>query len=189
MATRNKITEIIAGIKAIYPYYAKESDVGVLVKTWDALLKPYSDKLVDTAFYVCLQTCKTPPTPADVIQEVKEMLKAFEPTGEEMWEKFVAALREANELSCCFSFTAVDENGFTQGQIARKKAMELYEGLPSCLKTYCGSYGAFMLMARETPTSELKYERNRFLKALPDINKTVERRELLNPTNNKNLLN
>ena len=70
MASKNKIIEMIASIKTIYPYYAKDTDVEMLVQTWTVLLKDYSDQEIQAAFYKALQTCKMPPTPADIIEKI-----------------------------------------------------------------------------------------------------------------------
>ena len=74
MASQNKIIEMIAAIKTIYSYYAKDTDVQMLVKTWAVLLKNYPDDAVEVAFYKCLQTCKMPPTPADVIEKLSDLI-------------------------------------------------------------------------------------------------------------------
>lgn len=41
MATQNKVIEMIATIKTVYSYYAKNVDVSLLTKTWVALLRDY----------------------------------------------------------------------------------------------------------------------------------------------------
>lgn len=41
MATKKKIIEMIASVKTIYPYYAKDTDVPTLVNTWALLLREY----------------------------------------------------------------------------------------------------------------------------------------------------
>ena len=93
MATQNKITEVIAAIKTLYSYYAKDTDLAVLVKTWGVLLKPYPDEVVEIALLKCFQKCKTPPTPADVIEQINLMIESTEETDEEIWGKFTKALR------------------------------------------------------------------------------------------------
>ena len=88
MASQEKIIEMIYSVRAVYPYYAKnnnEMETQALVKTWTMLLKDYPDKAVEAAFYKCLQTCKMPPTPADVIEVIKSLVSSKEPTGEELW--------------------------------------------------------------------------------------------------------
>lgn len=186
MATQNKITEIIAAIKTIYPYYAKEADVQILVKTWSALLKDYPDTVVDVAFYKCLQTCKMPPTPADVIENINALLEATEPTDEELWNEFAKALKDAGRLTYYFRFTALESNGLTEGENARRKVEAIWEGLHDKNKQYLGGYGEFMRMACNYDEEELKFERNRYLKTLPTLQKRQQFTELLIKIEGKN---
>ena len=169
MASVNQITSMIAAIKTIYPYYAKDADVQVLVKTWGALLKEYPDEAVKSAFYKCLQTCKMPPTPADVIEQLNAIKAAKEPTDEELWNEYTKALREGEKLIYYFRFTAREANGLTQGENARRKFLSLYENLPEKIKSYLGGYSEFMRMAQNYDDEELKFERNRFIKTMPII--------------------
>lgn len=169
MASINKITEVIAAIKTIYPYYAKETDVQTLVKTWNILLKDYADKDVNTALYMCLQTCKMPPTPADLIERLTTMQKALEPSDEEMWNELTKALRKANRFIYCFNFNAIDANGLTQGENARRSFRKLWEGLPEKIQMYLGGTGEFQRLARNLDEEEIKFERTRFLKTMPTI--------------------
>lgn len=178
MASQNKITEIIAAIKTIYPYYAKEADVSVLVKLWISLLRDFPDEVVEVAFYKCLQTCKMPPTPADVIENLKAMQEAAEPTDEELWNDYISALRKAEKLIYYFRFNAIQSNGKTQGENARAEFNSLWEALPDKVQQYIGGRGEFMRMAQNSDPDELKFERNRFLKTMPTIKARNEFGEL-----------
>lgn len=88
-------------------------------------------------------------------------------------------MREAFELYCQFGFTALDSNGLTQGQNAVRRAEKLYSELPVCLKEYAGSYANFIATAKEADAAFLTYERNRFIKAMPEITKRVEYKQAL----------
>lgn len=178
MASQNKITEIIAAIKTIYPYYAKEADVSVLVKLWNSLLREFPDEVVEVAFYKCLQTCKMPPTPADVLERIKALHEATEPTDEELWNVFTKALNETERQIYRFPYTFVEENGLTQGENARRKVQELWEGLPEKVKQYIGGKGEFIRMAQTHDSDELKFEKTRFLKTMPIIKNRNEYNEL-----------
>lgn len=178
MASQNKITEMLAAIKAIYPYYAKDTDVMVLVGTWKALLRDYPDNAVEVAFYKCLQTCKMPPTPADVIENLKAMQEATEPTDEELWAEYARALREADRLVYYFRFNAIEPNGLTQGENARRKVDALWDALPEKVKQYIGGKSEFLRMSQNYDPDELKFEKNRFLKTMPIIKNRQEYSEL-----------
>lgn len=178
MASQNKITEIIAAIKTIYPYYAKEADVSVLVKLWISLLRDFPDEVVEVAFYKCLQTCKMPPTPADVLENIKALQEATEPTDEELWNVFTKALKETERQIYYFRFNAIMPNGKTQGDNARERVGELWEGLPEKVKQYIGGMGEFIRMAQTYDSDELKFEKTRFLKTMPIIKNRNEYNEL-----------
>lgn len=170
MATINKITEMIASIKTIYPYYAKDTDVQMLVKTWNVLLKNYPDKAVEVAFFKCLQTCKMPPTPADVIEALNAMIESTEPTEEELWDSFTKALRETERQVACFNFSYIPYGEkITQGDMARENVQKIWDNLPEKVQRYIGSKNELIRIARNHTADELKFEKNRFLKAMPTI--------------------
>ena len=178
MASINKITEVIAAIKTIYPYYAKDADVQTLVKTWNVLLKDYSDEDVTTALYMCLQTCKMPPTPADLIERLSSLKASLEPSDEELWNDLTAALRKADWYISRFAGTFREDNGLTQGQNARSGFEKLWEGLPERIRMYLGGKGEFQRLAQNRDDEEIKFERNRFLKTMPTIKKRHEYQQM-----------
>lgn len=165
----NKITEIIGGIKTIYPYYATDTNVETLARTWKLLLKDYPDKAVEIAFYKCLQTCKKPPTPADVIEALNAMIDSTEPTEEELWDCFTKALKQTEKEAYCFNFTFRGPDGKTQGEVARENVQKIWDNLPEKIKRYIGSKNELIRMARNYTADELKFEKGRFLKAMPTI--------------------
>lgn len=180
MASINKITDMIAAIKTIYSYYAKDTNIEVLVKTWNVLLKPYEDEVVEAAFYKCLQTCKVPPTPADVIERITAMHKALEQTDEELWTVYIDALRQTNRQVAMFQYTYVDESGMSQGQKARQKVESIWAGLPSKIRAYFGSQSEMMRYAQSWGNDKdfAVYEKPRFMKAMPIMEKRQESQAL-----------
>lgn len=177
MASINKITEMMAAMKTIYPYFQKDTDVKTLVKTWSVLLNSYTDSAVEVAFYKCLQICKVPPTPADVIEQLNKMIKSDAPSVEEMWNDFIKALDEARKYVYRFNFTATEDNGLTQGQNARKEFKKLWDSLSDDIKQFVGGEGEMIRMA-QADDDELKYEHNRFLKTISTIQSRKETAEL-----------
>lgn len=169
MASINKITEVIAAIKTIYPYYAKETDVQTLVKTWNVLLKDYPDSDVTTALYMCLKTCKMPPTPADLIDRLTSMRSSLEPSDEELWNELTKIIRKADWVVSRFNGTFIEQNGLTQGQNARNSFDKLWDSIPERIRMYLGGKGELIRLARNRDDEELKFERNRFLKTMPSI--------------------
>lgn len=174
MASMKAITNVIAAIKTIYAYYGKDTNVEALVNTWGMLLQSYPDEEVDKALYLCLQTCKTPPTPADLIERIKDMREADEPSAEELWSRFTVALRRGERLLSMFNATFIEANGRKQGDNARAEFDKLWNALPEKLRIYMGSKGEFMRLVQTYTEDELKYERNRFMKTMPVIEKRQE---------------
>ena len=72
MATKKNMAVMIATIKSIYPYYAKDTNIEVLAKTWLLLLQEYDDKIINTALLLCIKEYETPPTPAHIIKMIEK---------------------------------------------------------------------------------------------------------------------
>ena len=173
MASQRKIIEMITAIKTIYSYYAKDCDIELLVQTWGVLLRDYKDDVVDIAFYNAMQSCKVPPTPADIIERIKEMQKASDPTPESLWNELRAAIKETQKQMYYFRFNYIDNSGISQGDRARKKVDDVWNALNEKLKSYLSSKEEMIAIARNDE-DDLKYEKSRFLKTLPIIEKRIE---------------
>ena len=145
---------------------------------WGRLLKDYPDEIVSAAFYKAMQTCKVPPTPADVIERIKEFGKIDKPTPEELWSTLKKAIKETQRQVYYFRFNFVDESGMSQGDRARQKVEQVWQGLPESLKAYLSCKEEMMNLAR-AEEEDLKYEKARFLKTLPIIEQRQEDKKLL----------
>jgi hypothetical protein len=174
MATQNKIIEMIGAIKTLYSYYAKDTDVKLLVKTWAALLESYPDEVVEVAFFKCLQTCKVPPTPADVIEQINALAKVNEPSDEELWAIYHKALMNTLRLMSQFDYTYIDATGISQGEQARRKVSEIYDGLPDKIKIYLASKSELMRNAQNLNYEDAAWEKQRFMKSMPIVAKRQE---------------
>lgn len=188
MVSKAKISEIIGAIRSIYPYYAKDGMIAVTANVWERVLQNYNDEEVGAAFYSCLQSCKVPPTPADIIERINGARKALEPSNEQLWGVYYDALIRTLDLMAQFSYTFVESDGISQGQKARNKVDKLFEGLPTKIKDYLGDKGEMMRIARSLNTQDASFEKARFLKAMPSVEKSQEARNLLGSSSAKSLL-
>jgi hypothetical protein len=82
----------------------------------------------------------------------------------------------------------VESDGISQGQKARNKVEKLYEGLPSKIKDYLGSKCELMRIAQSINNQDASFEKARFLKAMPSVEKSQEARNLLGGASEKSLL-
>ena len=176
MATKKNMAVMIATIKSIYPYYAKDTNIEVLAKTWILLLQDYDDKIINNALILCMKECEMPPTPAHIIKKIEEMQP--KKTNTELWAEYVKALREVSCLQENFNYTFIEANGKTQGQNAKDKAREIFNSLPQELKIYVGSFGELLRKSRDIDDTSLKYAENNFMKLMPELRKEHEMRLL-----------
>ena len=176
MATKKNMAVMIATIKSIYPYYAKDTNIEILAKTWLLLLQDYDDKIINNALILCMKECEMPPTPAHIIKKIEEMQP--KKTNTELWAEYVKALREVSRLQDNFEYTFVEDNGKTQGQNAKDKARQIYNNLPEELKIYVGSFGELLRKSRDIDDTSLKYAENNFMKIMPELRKEHEMRLL-----------
>lgn len=179
MASEEKVVEVLLTIKAVYPYYAKDANLTVLKNVWKKALQKYEDEMVDLAFGMCIESCKVPPTPADIIERINGVKKSLEPSNEHLWSVYYDALVRTLDLMAQFSYTFVEDDGISQGQKARNKVDKLYESLPIKVKDYLGSKGELMRVARSINTQDASFEKSRFLRSLPIVEKSQDARNLL----------
>lgn len=177
MASKLKIAKLIAVIKTVYPYYSKDADSETLAKTWLLLLKDVSDEAVTIALTKCLQTCKVPPTPADILEQVKALGELNEPTDEETWVTLTKAVRKSQEHIYNFGHTFIESNGKTQGENARDKFQKVWDDLPEKLKTYLGGKSELMRLAKYND-EQMMFEKKQFLKTMPTIHKRQEYKDM-----------
>ena len=178
----------IGAIKTIYSYYARDTDVKLLVQAWGLLLADYSDEVVERAFFTALKRCKVPPTPADIIEIIAEARKSLEPSDEELWSIYHDALRQVLRLTGMFAYTYIDETGLSQGEQARRKVTEIWNGLPEKLKIYLATESELIRRARELNFTEISFEKTRFFKTMPTVAKRLEHGNLFLTGDGNNML-
>ena len=170
---KKDILGMLAIMKANYSYAYKDLDetgTKTLVNTWFLLLNKYPKEMVQASFYKTLETCKMPPTIADIIEKINEMVNATQKSDLELWDEFEQSLKKASIFASRFNYTIIID-GLTQGEKARLDAKDLYSKLPAELKEYSPSYENFIKIA--TNQQSWEFEKPRFLKAIPDIKKRL----------------
>jgi hypothetical protein len=172
MATKKNIAMVIATIKGVYPYYAKETNIEVLAKSWLLLLQEYDDKIINNALLLCMKECEMPPTPAQIIKKIESM----QPNSNkyELWGQFVKILKKVDRLQERFNYTFTEANGLSQGENAIKKTKETYNNMPEEFKAFVGSYGEFLRMARQYNDDNLEFTKNKFLNSISEIKKECQ---------------
>lgn len=179
MASKKVIVEVLGSIKTIYSYYGKDTDLELLVNTWHTLLHTYTDDEVKQGIFLALRVCKYAPTPADVIEQIENFKQIEKPSEQELWGLYRQALREVNYYSYRLNYNYIDSTGISQGEQARLAINSAWEALPEELKIYLGDKSELIRNARELNEADLSYEKNRFTKTFPILQKRIEDKKLL----------
>ena len=174
MASKQTIIKAIGAIKTIYNYFGKDADIELLVNTWTALLEEYSDSEVEKGVFMALKKCKYAPVPADVIEQIEEMKQIKKPSESELWAEFQKALKKVLYYSYRLEYNYIDESGISQGQQARNAIDSVWESMPQELKIYVGDKSELITMARALNHSDSSYERSRFSKTFPILQKRAD---------------
>lgn len=188
MASKNTIIKAIAAIKTVYNYFGKDVDIELLVNTWCVLLEEYSDTEVDKGVFMALKKCKYAPVPADIIEQIETLRTKNKPCETQLWAMLQKALKEVLYYSYRLEYNYIDDSGISQGEQARIAIDRIWANLPEELRIYAGDKAELISMAKALNYTEVSYERNRFSRVYPVLQKRVEaNRELLEMR--QNLLN
>ena len=178
MASKKAIVELLGSIKTIYSYYGKDADLELLINTWYSLLHNYTDEEVKQGTFLSLRVCKYAPTPADVIEQIENFRQIEKPSEQELWGLYRQALKEVNYYSYRINYNYIDSSGISQGEQARTAIEAIWEGLPQELKIYLGDKSELVRNARELNEADISYEKNRFSKTFPVLQKRIEDKKL-----------
>lgn len=185
MASKKIIVELLGSIKTIYSYYGKDVDLELLVNTWYTLLHSYTDEEVKMGIFLALRVCKYAPTPADVIEQIENQKQIEKPSEQELWALYRQALKETNYYSYRLNYNYIDSSGISQGEQAKIAIEAIWEALPQELKIYLGEDKTELIRnARELNEADLNYEKNRFTKTFPILQKRIEDKKLMLALNN-----
>lgn len=182
--TKKDIVGMVGIIKANYTYAYKDvakEDMLMLIETWFTSLARYEKEIVSVAFQRAVESCKMPPTLADILQQVKTIKLATEPTETELWEQLTKTLKNVDRCVYMFRFNAIEVNGLTQGENAKNEFKAIWQKLPPILKEYCGNENGLINLSKLN-NDELGFEKGRFLKILPTLKTRLEIRETVNPS-------
>ena len=178
MATKKAIIKAFAAIKTIYSYFGKDTDLELLVNTWHTLLHNYTDEEIERAVYLALRVCKFAPVPADIIEQLENQKQIEKPSELELWALYRKALKEVAYYSYRLNYNYIDSSGISQGEQARQAIDNIWQGLPQELKIYLNDKEELLRNARELNTSDISFERNRFSKVYPILQKRIEDKKL-----------
>ena len=172
--TEQSVWRLIAEIKANYRYTYKgmtDAEMKLMAARWQDCLKAYTDEQVESAFKTAICKLSTPPTVADIIGIISRQERLLEPRDMELWQKLAHAVGELCQM------VWNERLGYRSlWEVRGEGAKEIYNRLPIALQEYI-DFDSFCEMGGMTD-EELRYERARFLKAIPEIREILRERRL-----------
>lgn len=148
----------------------------ILIRSWYAILKDYPKEIVDNAVLQALKHAKYAPRIGDIVEQIERMRTAYEKSDGELWAELRGVLREVAKCAYAFRFNAIDDNGKTQGDNARDRVEEIFNGLSAELKDYCRNSRGLIDIA-QMDDSDMQYEKARFLRVMPTLKERARVRQ------------
>lgn len=178
--TKSEIVKIITAIKVQCPEalpYRNETDFDILVDMWHDILKEYPKEIVWGAVRNSLKNTvyQKQNWIGAICQEIDKMQAAYEKSEAELWGELAGVLREVGDCAYKLRFNFVERNGKTQGENARIRLQEIFNGLSPEVKEFVRNERTLIELA-ELPDNQLNFEKGRFLKAMPQIKERAKTR-------------
>ena len=146
----------------------------ILIKSWFAILKDYPKEVCDKAVINALANAEYAPRIGSIVKEIEKMQVAFEKSETELWSELTGVFREVERCAYSFKFTYVEANGLSQGENARIRINEIFNGLSPELKEYCRNANGLIELAK---SEGLEYEKGRFMRVIPQMKERARVRQ------------
>lgn len=160
--TKQDVVKIITTIKVNYSeaYVGySEEEMKTLIGCWHESLKVYPRAIVMQAVKKAIENSEFAPKLATILNEIKVIISANEPTDEELWAKLTAVLGEVYQVS---RYLAYPQHHAWAG----KKLDEIYDKLDERLKLFVVNRSTLVELS-EMSEDSLHFERVRFFKQMP----------------------
>lgn len=185
--TKKDIIKYITAIRINFENAYKtqnDEEMDILVNTWYSILSEYPKEMCDRAVIEAIKNAEFPPRIGSIVKEIDNMMKAFVKSEAELWGELEGVLHSVRNCVYQFSFTAPydfsNPKGPTQGEVAREKVVKIFEGLDPAIKEYCRDVRGLINLSGLN-TDQLGFEKNRFVKAVPDLRERAKVRKSLSP--------
>lgn len=168
-------------IRITYPnsYQTKtDAEEQMLYELWFDIFKEYPREVFLAAAKNAIKNSEFAPKPATIIKEIEKMQAAFEKSDGELWAELTGCLREVAKNVYAFRYNAIDYNGKTQGENARIRVKEIFDGLSPELKEYLRNPQGLIEIAEYTD-DQLTYERGRFMRIMPEVKERAKTRQAM----------
>lgn len=168
--TKADVVKYITTIRIMYTNaYVTKSDYeyDILVETWLNVLSWYPKEIVDKAFGMAISNSEFYPKPATIVAEIERIRTMGDPDPAALWDGLMRQLGRVAEISSRLKSTYIPQHStITQGQAAQKELEQMWSGLDTTIKAFCGSTHTLIEWAN-MDYEQLGFEKGRFLKSVP----------------------
>lgn len=175
------ISKMFAIMKIEYPGAIDkltEEQYKIKIALWYEGLKEYPYEFTKKAFAQVIAGCTFCPKLSDIIYRIKAMYDCMEKSDAELFENLKGILWRIDDLKSRLQYTAICDDGQSQGEKARICINQIYQNLSPILQAYCGSMSGLISMSGLNK-EEMEFERGRFLKIAPRLReRETEKAEL-----------
>ena len=178
MIKKIDVVKIISLIRMTYPNaYPTRTDEEeqMLIELWYSMFKEYPREVIFAGFEKAMKKSEFAPKPATIINEIEKMQGAYEKDDATLWAELQGVLREVSRCVYMFNHTYVEDDGVSQGDKARRRVAEIFDGLDPALKDYCRDQRGLVELARYTD-EQTSYERGRFMRVMPTVRERLKTR-------------
>lgn len=175
--TKKDIIQLLGVIKTNYAYAYKDIDkngLSLLADLWFNSLKIYPINVITQVIQYTLEKSTYPPTLADIISNLKQLVYSTYPNANELWDEIAQAVSKTIGIYYFGEQYAID------GVRPKERMQIVYNNLNELCREWLGNASTLKEM-RLLDTTALACEKARFYKDLPSI---MERVFLQNRCNN-----
>ena len=153
----------------------------MLLASWYAILKDYPKEVCDAAVLNAIKNAEFAPRIGSIVKEIEKMQVSFEKSESELWAELKGCLREVDRCVYMSRFTVIEANGLSQGDNARARLEQIFNGLSPELQEYCGNKSGLVEISRLTD-EQMSYEKARFAKTIPYLRERAKTRAQIGGT-------
>lgn len=180
---KSKVIELITRIKAEYFFQLNgmsDEQVALKVEHWYECLQGYSNEQVMDGFKIALMKSDMPPTIPDIVSYIRKAELLKQPSDNELWSMLVEAVNTIKTTLVQETPTSMWRTPIYQLK-DKSRCNDVYRKLPIEVRK-CVNFETFVLYAGLEEKS-MSIERNRFLKAVPEVRQAVSEKKMVGQNN------
>lgn len=160
---KTDVIKIISIIQANYAYAYKDTsktNLSIMADTWYNSLKVYPKEVILKVVQFTLESSTYPPTLADILNNLKHLIKLSLPSENHLWNEIIDAVHKA------INFYYYGEQYCVNGKKPKERLQIVFDNMHEICRLWLGNVDTLVNM-RLLDTTALSCEKARFCKDLP----------------------